>query len=190
MFFINPFSFVEKGKSQIGQAASQVQSWEKAGWGRERDNAYDWQDGEGYGEREHRDDGERDFPEFQFTEPSLAAKAALGFTGAACMLSWAAFWLLISLWLYQAAAKAEMNSLFWLFFGLMANVFAAILFGVVRSFIRKKCPSCGHYQPVKNHWCTKCGTALKRKCHQCGEDCELDEIFCHSCGSKMEEDKQ
>ena len=37
---------------------------------------------------------------------SQIGQAALGFTGAACMLSWAAFWLLISLWLYQAADVA------------------------------------------------------------------------------------
>lgn len=106
------------------------------------------------------------------------------------MLLGAAFWLLIAAWLYQAAVKSDMNGMLWLILGLAGNVYAAVLFVVIRSFIRKKCPSCGHYQPAKMHWCTKCGTAMKKKCPKCGADCGIDEAFCHACGNKMEENEQ
>lgn len=176
-------------RTQIGEAVSQAQTWEQTDW-EEYSGGYHWKEREGYGDREYTYFEERDFTELQFTEPTLAARIAVGITGAAYMLLGAAFWLLIAAWLYQAASRSDMNSLLWLLLGLAGNVFAALLFVVIRSFIRKKCPSCGQYQPIKTQWCTKCGAALEKKCPKCGADCGLNDTFCHACGAKIGESGQ
>lgn len=177
--------------TQIGEVISQAQSWEKTDSELHRD-AYHWLNEEYSFENwkwnrfEKRDIHEN----FQLTEPILTAKIAIGITSTMFILLAVAFWVLISMWLYQAAVRADMNGSLWLLMGLGGNIFAALLFILVRSFIRKKCPSCGHYQSTDMNFCTQCGTLIRKKCPSCGVDCGSDEVFCHACGQKMEKEEQ
>lgn len=52
---------------------------------------------------------------------------------------------------------SEMNGLLWLLAGLGGNLFAAVLFILVRSYIRRKCSVCGHYVSKNANYCTECG---------------------------------
>lgn len=120
------------------------------------------------------------------TRPSIAAVLSIGVTALLCGLLALAFWLLVAAWLYQAAALSGMSGPLWGVLGLCGNVFAAALFAIVRSFIRKKCPSCERFQDKKAAYCTACGSAMSRKCPECGVDCPVYAQFCPSCGAKQE----
>lgn len=174
-------------RTQIGEAVTYVQQEEKSG------NEYDSQKGVGdwHGEdRENREryDKERTDLENVITRPSTAAKAAIGITGILCFLIGIYFYLLIAAWLYQAAVLAGMHGFLWFLLGLGGNVGAAVLFLLVRSLIRKKCETCGSYQPVKAKHCTKCGAALSVTCPQCGAVCGKDDRFCHNCGKSFKQE--
>lgn len=140
----------------------------------------------GYGDREGKDREEYDFLDnMTITGPVVGALITLGITALLESLSLFLFWLLIAAWLYQAAIRSGMNGLLWLAVGLAGNVFGAIAFLLARSFIRKKCPSCGTFLPVKVQYCPKCGAAMYEKCVDCGEGCAVDDTFCRACGRPL-----
>lgn len=167
---------------QISEFFTAVQSMEHA------DN--DWVDGNNEAAHNdlerHNDREEHHFPEkLDITEPSLGAKITVGITGLLGCLAGAAFWLLIAAWLYQKAVLSGMNGLFWGLLGLGGNVFAVVAFLLVRSFIRRKCPACGHWQK-NGSFCCACGTKMKQVCPACGAECEIDDVFCANCGSSIQ----
>lgn len=139
-------------------------------------------DGEAVAKRHHKKDV---LESIHLTEPSVAAKATVCITGALCALGAAVYWLLVAAWLYKSAVLSDMNGLLWLLLGLGGNLFAVILFNLVRSFARKKCPSCGHYSSKTAKYCTECGVALIGKCAECGESVGHDDKFCPSCGKQI-----
>lgn len=184
--------------SQIGGAASIIRQREQAGeQNREEYRADGEQDEETYwgdGEREHdyregkEGDGrdEYDFLDnMTITGPVIGALITLGLTVFLESLSLFLFWILVAAWLYQAAVHSGMNGLVWLVAGLAGNVFGAIIFLLVRSFIRVKCPICGAFLQVKTQYCPKCGTAMYEKCADCGEGCAVDDTFCRACGNPL-----
>lgn len=77
------------------------------------------------------------------SRPSAAAVVSMGVTALLCGLLALAFWLLVAAWLYQAAVLSAMSGPLWGVLGLVGNVFAVVLFVIVRSFLRRKCPACG-----------------------------------------------
>lgn len=152
---------------QIGQAATAIRQRE--------------QDGE-----EYRGDGEHDFLDnMTITPPVAGALITLGVTALCGSLSLFLFWILVAAWLYQAAVRSGMNGLVWLTVGLACNVFGAIVFVLVRSFVRIKCPSCGAFQPIKTQYCSKCGASMYEKCADCGEGCAVGDTFCRACGKPL-----
>lgn len=120
------------------------------------------------------------------TRPSAAAVLSIGVTALLVGLLALAFWLLAAAWLYQAAILSGMSGPLWGVLGLLGNVFAAVLFVVLRGFLRKKCPACGRWQDKKAAYCTTCGNALSRSCQECGTGCPADDRFCSACGVKLE----
>lgn len=133
-------------------------------------------------EKHHEED---EFEGLHMTEPSGVAKAAVGITGLLCMLAAAIYWLLIAAWLYKSAVLSDMNGFLWFLLGLCGNLFAAILFYLVRSFLRIKCSSCGHYASKAAKYCPACGAALIKTCAECGETVCTNDKFCPSCGKQM-----
>lgn len=177
---------------QIREAVSSARQWEQ-----DREKRREQDDGETNRrddeKRRESDSGDRGNEEHDFfdqmtvTAPTPAALTAAGLTGLLLMLFLFLYWLLVAAWLYQSAVLSNMNGMLWLIAGLIGNVFAAVLFGLVRSFVRVKCPSCGSCQHTKTQYCTKCGAALRESCESCGADCAPDDKFCHTCGKKLHE---
>lgn len=123
-------------REQIGQVITGVQEWHQE----DEDRSYGWESEDlyDYGALKHYyQRGNYFYDRLQITEPSMAAKVTAGITGLLCGILAFVFWVLIALWLYQAAVRSGMNGVFWLFAGLGGNLFAAALFILVRSFIRK-----------------------------------------------------
>lgn len=125
--------------------------------------------------------------EKQLTPIGTGAKAVLAADGLIGVLIAASYWLLIALWLYQAAAKAKMHSLLWLIAGLAGNLFTVIAFLVIREFIRIRCPQCRSWQH-RYSYCSECGMQLAAECPSCGCSVDTSDIYCSSCGQKLTDD--
>lgn len=123
------------------------------------------------------------------TRPSAAAVISMCATALLCGLLALSFWLLAAAWLYQAAALSNMSGPLWGVLGLLGNMFAVVLFVLVRSFCRRRCPACGSWQEKEAAYCTACGSSMNRKCPACGVDCPADSCFCPACGAKLEGDE-
>lgn len=181
-------------RTQISEGIAYVQQVEQ-----EKESAEaDGQTAEASAEKEEK----KDFPQkkgrekkelksflknMPITKPSFGAKLVLCAYAGLCCLLFGVYWLAVAAWLYQAAAKAQMNGFLWLLAGLAANLFAAILFLLVRSVIRKKCPACGQRLPRDAGYCTHCGKALYAKCPECGKACSPEANYCSACGHRLHE---
>lgn len=167
---------------QIRETAADVHRWE--------------QDRESRDENDDRNDGRRDHEEYDLfdhmtiTGQTAAALVTVGITGLISSVLLFLIWLSVAAWLYQAAVLSGMNGLLWLAAGLAGNVFAAVIFLLVRSFIRVRCPSCGSYQQIKTQYCAKCGTALHETCASCGASCAMGDTFCNACGKELHKKEQ
>lgn len=170
-------------RGQIGEVITSVQSWHENEDGNQAGTEGAVTDNREYWKEEHHKD---DILEnIHITEPSAAAKAAVGITGLFCALSATIYWLLISAWLYKSAVLSGMNGFLWFLLGLCGNLLAAILFYLVRSFLREKCSSCGHYSLKSAKYCHECGKALVEECPECGETVCKNDKFCPSCGKQI-----
>lgn len=167
----------------IGEAVAAVQTihQQKDQWEHDfSNNGHDREEG-------HRNRFEaEDVLRASISRPSTAAVVSMGVTALLCGLLAFAFWLLVAAWLYQAAALSAMSGPLWGVLGLLGNVFAAVLFVIVRSFLRRKCPACGRWQNREAIYCSACGSAMGRKCPDCGAGCPADARFCSACGAKLE----
>ncbi|MGC4020193.1 MAG: zinc ribbon domain-containing protein [Muricomes sp.] len=184
-------------RTQIGEAASYHQNYEN---GREneawKDNSEEWKDnsedarhdGENYGEPEERERGhergEADFFETgQFTMPTVGEILVFATYVSLCALITLTYWLLVMVWLYQAASKADMNKLLWTLLGLFFNFLAVIAFLIVRSR-QMFCSNCGIYQK-SGIFCRACGAPLQIKCAECGALVDRKDTYCSHCGKKI-----
>ena len=167
-------------RGQIREVITGVQSWHENEEGDTEGQTAD--DHAAWKERHHEAEW---LENIRITEPSAAAKVTVGITGLLCALAAAMYWLLIAAWLYQSAVLSGMNGFLWFLLGLCGNLLAAILFYLVRSFLRKKCSSCGHYSLKTAKYCTECGAALAAQCAECGATVCTNATFCPSCGKKM-----
>lgn len=170
---------------QIREAVSSARRWEQD---REKRQERDGGGKERRDDKEHRESEHDFFDRMTITAPAPAALIAAGITGLLFMVFLFLYWLLVAAWLHQAAVLSDMNGALWLLAGLLGNVFAAVLFGIVRSFIRIKCPSCGSFRNIKTRYCTRCGAELRESCENCGADCAPGDKFCHTCGKKRHEE--
>lgn len=151
------------------------------GYDREEDGEYDR-------EEEHKDRFEvEDILRTSVSRPSAAAILSMGVTALLCGLLALGFWLLVAAWLYQAAVRSGMSGPLWGLLGLCGNVFAAALFAVVRSFLKKRYLACGNWQDKTAVYCTVCGSAMRQNCPDCGAECPTDARFCPACGKKRKD---
>lgn len=137
-------------------------------------------------EAEKQDDREKhhDIEHFEISEPSTAAKVTVSVTCLLGFLSIVSFCVLTAAWLYQAATLSGMNGLLWGVLGLGGNLIVVVVFLIVRSFTRVKCPECGRWQK-KARFCRACGAQMTRGCPDCGAECGMDDVFCASCGRNL-----
>lgn len=75
----------------------------------------------------------------------------------------AVWWILAPAWLYQAAKRAQMNTLLWPLLGLLWSLWELLLFLTVRGILRQRCSSCGAWQR-KAVFCRTCGAKLHVTC--------------------------
>lgn len=188
------------GANGVQDNVNQDQSGDNENWndeGRERDGKYYGKNRKGENElgdrggEEGRYREEHDFFEnMVVTKPTIAAIITVGATAFCGFLLLLLFWLLVAAWLYQAAVRSGMNGLLWMAAGMVGNVYAAVIFLLVRSFTRKKCHSCDVFLPRKTQHCPKCGAAMREKCENCGADCASGDQFCHLCGKQLHESNE
>ena len=100
----------------------------------------------------------------------------------------AAYWLLVAVWLYQAADRARMKRSLWFLAGMIGNGAAVAAFLLLRGFLRTMCPKCGTWQK-KAEFCTCCGAALMRECPNCHALASHADKFCASCGKELGENE-
>ena len=170
-------------RSQIGEVIAGVQSWHES-----EDGSRDETENSAADRRESPKEphhGDDVFENIRITEPSTAAKVTAGITGSLCATAAAIYWLLIAAWLYKSAVLSGMNAILWFLLGLCGNLLAALLFYLVRTFLRKKCSSCGHYSSKSAKYCPECGAVLIEKCPECGEAVCTNDKFCPSCGKQI-----
>ena len=142
-----------------------------------------------YGENRWGHDGGPNYEKADFlesglvTKPSVGAVIVLGVYAGLCALLALAYWFLIVAWLYQAAAKASMPELLWAALGFFFNIFAVIVFLVVRS-LQPVCPKCGVRQK-EAEYCRACGAAMKSKCPGCGAMADARDGYCAHCGKAL-----
>lgn len=129
-----------------------------------------------FAEKEHRD-----WENIPFTEPSTAAKAAVGVTGLLALVLGAGYWLACAAWVWRAAVRSGMNGTMWLVLALVGNLAAVVLFWAVRSVLRTKCPQCGTWQR-KGHYCASCGAELVHYCPTCKSRISVQDLYCRHCG--------
>ena len=116
------------------------------------------------------------------TALSLPVKITLAGVGCVFLLLAMAWWLLMAAWVRQAAGRSRMNTVLWPLLALAFPVGALLVFLVVRSFLRRRCPACGQWQE-KLPYCAHCGTAMAGKCPACGASCRTEDKFCSACGA-------
>ena len=153
---------------QISQITAAVQQEEQIGGfpGEHSDHWEGWDDARG------------------ITEPALPVKAGLLVIGAVFCALFAAWWLLVPAWLYQASKRAQMNPLLWPLLGLFWSLWGLLLFLVVRSLLRQRCGACGTWQR-KAAFCRTCGTRFYAACPSCRTDCSPDDQYCNHCGAPL-----
>lgn len=115
----------------------------------------------------------------------LGARTALLMSGLVVAALFAGYWLLVALWLYQLAARAEMGALFWGLAALAGNLAAVALFFALRSVLRAPCPACGQWTAKAGGYCRHCGAALAHYCPSCGAVVAGGDSYCGHCGTSL-----
>lgn len=171
---------------QLSQARALEQSMEQRYQQYAQQGDRRWTDGDGWDweHGDHWDDWDGWEELSGLTEPSLPVKAALAGVGCVFLLLAAAWWLLMAAWVRRAAKRSRMNAVLWPLLALAFPVGALLVFLVVRSFLRQKCPGCGQWQE-KQPYCAHCGVALDRNCPACGASCRPEDRFCPACGAAL-----
>lgn len=98
------------------------------------------------------------------------------------------YWLLIAIWLYQAAVSVSMNGVVWLILGIFFNLCAVIAFFIARS-TRTACPVCGKRQD-KSGYCRFCGSKMQVLCSECGAAIQNIDAYCHNCGANLRKSEE
>jgi hypothetical protein len=132
--------------------------------------------------REKHDDRFENIP---ITEPAAGAKIMLGIFGLLCLAVFGIYWMTVAAWLYQSAVRSGLHGLLWFLLALGGNVFAVILFLLVRSFLCEKCENCGKWQDRKHKFCVSCGAMMFDICPDCETACRSREAYCPGCGRKL-----
>lgn len=163
-------------RPQISQAISAAQSIEK----QDLPEGWTFQDHPGYHGYDDRTALFR-----QISEPSAPAKITLALFAGALLLLFAAYWLLVPAWLYQASKRSKMNGLLWPTLGLVWNLWAVLLFLTARSLLRQRCGTCGSWQK-RAPYCHACGKNLLVICPSCKETCDPGSLYCPKCGTPLQ----
>lgn len=96
------------------------------------------------------------------------------------------YWLLLPLWVYADARRAQMRATPWAFFTLFTNVIGLLTYLVVRSEIPPICPQCRRELERGFSICPYCGPLRHSTCPDCGWSVRHDWKFCPACAKPLE----
>lgn len=121
------------------------------------------------------------------SEPTSVPGGALTLKiiAAAAVLMFMIYWVLLALWAYQNAAKAQLYPLLWGVVVLLTNVAGIIVYTLYKRG-NATCPVCGASQSRLHLYCSSCGAKLGATCKNCGAQVGRKDVFCPNCGKKIE----
>jgi RNA polymerase subunit RPABC4/transcription elongation factor Spt4 len=96
-------------------------------------------------------------------------------------LSFAAYWLLVALWVFADALANRKRALLWGAFALLTNLIGLLVYLLVKSITPHACPRCHRTMEEYFSICPYCGPVQNHPCIQCGTPVQSDWSFCPIC---------
>lgn len=96
-----------------------------------------------------------------------------------------AYWLLLTIYIFNDARKHKRHAFIWGFIVLFTNLLGVSMYYLLQVDSKKKCSKCA--TRINNSFviCPYCGERLKDVCPQCGHVLEHSWDFCPECGEKV-----
>ena len=104
----------------------------------------------------------------------------------AALILYAAFTLLLAVWVFRDARRRDFLPAMWGLLTLIGNVVAWLVYMLVRSRgVGSRCPRCGTALRMGFAYCPACGAQVRRSCPVCGHAAEDGWKVCPYCGREL-----
>ena len=104
----------------------------------------------------------------------------------AALILYAAFTLLLAVWVFRDARRRDFLPAMWGLLTLIGNVVAWLVYMLVRSRgVGSRCPRCGTSLRMGFAYCPACGAQVRRSCPACGHAAEDGWKVCPYCGREL-----
>ena len=104
----------------------------------------------------------------------------------AALVLYAAFTLLLAVWVFRDARRRDFLPAMWGLLTLIGNVVAWLVYMLVRSRgVGSRCPRCGTSLRMGFAYCPACGAQVRRSCPACGHAAEDGWKVCPYCGREL-----
>ena len=104
----------------------------------------------------------------------------------AALILYAAFTLLLAVWVFRDARRRDFLPAMWGLLTLIGNVVAWLVYMLVRSRgVGSRCPHCGTALRMGFAYCPACGAQVRRSCPACGHAAEDGWKVCPYCGREL-----
>ena len=104
----------------------------------------------------------------------------------AALILYAAFTLLLAVWVFRDARRRDFLPAMWGLLTLIGNVVAWLVYMLVRSRgVGSRCPRCGTVLRMGFAYCPACGAQVRRSCPACGHAAEDGWKVCPYCGREL-----
>ena len=104
----------------------------------------------------------------------------------AALILYAAFTLLLAVWVFRDARRRDFLPAMWGLLTLIGNVVAWLVYMLVRSRgVGSRCPRCGTALRMGFAYCPACGAQVRRSCPACGHAAEDGWKVCPYCGKEL-----
>ena len=104
----------------------------------------------------------------------------------AALILYAAFTLLLAVWVFRDARRRDFLPAMWGLLTLIGNVVAWLVYMLVRSRgVGSRCPRCGTALRMGFAYCPACGAQVRRSCPACGHAAEDGWKVCPYCGREL-----
>lgn len=104
----------------------------------------------------------------------------------AALVLYAAFTLLLAVWVFRDARRRDFLPAMWGLLTLIGNVVAWLVYMLVRTRgVGSRCPRCGTALRMGFAYCPACGAQVRRSCPACGHAAEDGWKVCPYCGREL-----
>lgn len=104
----------------------------------------------------------------------------------AALILYAAFTLLLAVWVFRDARRRDFLPAMWGLLTLIGNVVAWLVYMLVRTRgVGSRCPRCGTALRMGFAYCPACGAQVRRSCPACGHAAEDGWKVCPYCGREL-----